>query len=91
MLGDVLDHFVEKNVTPRYGRSEQIKSIWQQLLPEQLAGYCRIKNFEGGVLTIVAQSPSYLHELRLCKGHLKKEMNKQLRGTRIKEIRFMIG
>ena len=86
-LGDVIKDLVGNVISERQKQCRQLTDIWQQLLPEELSGHCRLIEFSSGTIRLKVSGPAYLHELRLCKGHLVKELNKCLDGVRVRDIK----
>jgi len=91
MLGDVAKRLMEGRVSPRQASFVSIARLWSQLLPAELYRHCRLVDISGGQLKVLADSPSYMHELRLCSSQLLKELQRQCPQARIKKIKFAIG
>ena len=90
-IGDVVSQIMENRLSPRYARFGGIVELWGQLLPRELAEHCKLQEISGGQLKVAVDSPSYLHELRLCGPELLAELQKHCPRARIKDIKFVIG
>ena len=90
-LGDVVEQLMEAEISPRQSRFAAAAEAWSQLLPAELAEHCKIAGIFGGRLKVEVDSPSYLHELRLCSYELLAELQQNCPRARIKEIKFVIG
>jgi predicted nucleic acid-binding Zn ribbon protein len=90
-LGDVLSEIMERRVLPIQSKFESISKAWRNLLPSGICEHCRIDDISGGRLKIIADSPSYMYELQLLSCELLQELSKRCPGTRIKEIKAVVG
>jgi len=91
VLGDVLNGFMEKRVSPQQSRFGLIVEAWNQLLPAELCRHCRIDGISGGRLKVLADSPSYMYELQLLSSELLEELGRQYPAARIQEIKIAVG
>ena len=90
-LGDTIGELVRNQISPRLARIGRVVEIWDQLLPGELVRHCRITGLSGGQLSVQADSPVYMHELRLCSPSLLRELRQQCPRARIKTIKVTIG
>jgi predicted nucleic acid-binding Zn ribbon protein len=90
-IGDAAKKYFEKNISPQHDRTASLAEIWSALIPVQLHKHCRIDILKGAQLKVIVDSPSYLHELRLCSSELLEQLKKQCPKARIKDIKFVIG
>ncbi|MHC4617705.1 MAG: DciA family protein [Planctomycetota bacterium] len=90
-LGDAVKHLVDGRISPRQARFDSLIEIWNQLLPAELGRHCRLVDASGGQLKVLADSPAYVHELRLCSSQLIEELRRQCPRARIRTIRIVIG
>ncbi len=90
-LGDTINELMENQISPRHARFGSVAQLWGQLLPAELSQHCKLADVSAGQLKVLVDSPSYLHELRLCSSELIKELQRQCPRARIKKIRFIIG
>jgi len=90
-LGDVVQQFMDERISPRHRRFAAITEVWSVLLPEELCRHCRLGDFSGGQLKVFVDSPSYMHELRLCGPQLLSELQERCRSARVRTIKFAIG
>ena len=91
LLGEMLGEIMEKQISPKQGVYDIISQAWEQLLPEQLRQYCRIVDINAGRVKVLVDSPSYLHEFRLCSYQLLEEMQKLCPKAIVKKIEFSLG
>ena len=89
-LSEALERFLRERVTPCQGQWESITQLWQNLIPATLREHCRIKEIAGGLLKITVDSPVYMHELRLCKDELLREIQNRCTGQRVKKIKIIL-
>ena len=90
-LGDSLSEVMEGRIGPQQAKYGRVAELWGQLLPEGFEQHCRIVDLSGGQLKVAVDSPSYLHELRLCSYELVKELGQQCPAAHIKKIKFVVG
>jgi hypothetical protein len=90
-LGDAVKQLMEDWISPRQTRFESISDVWYQLLPAELGRHCRLGGISGGRLKVFVDSPSYMHELRLCHSELVEELRRRCPQARIERIQFAIG
>jgi len=82
---------IDNQISPRQTIYESIDKLWKQLLPDELAHHCRISDISGGQLKVIVDSPSYMHELRLCSTELLKELQQGCLSGRIQKIKFVLA
>ncbi|UCF44126.1 MAG: DUF721 domain-containing protein [Planctomycetota bacterium] len=90
-LGEVVEQVIEREVLPRRVRFGQLAEAWSGLLPAELRRHCRIADVSGGQIKVLADSPSYVYELRLCGSELIERLQQQCPRFRIKRIKFAVG
>jgi predicted nucleic acid-binding Zn ribbon protein len=90
-LGQVARQLIDERISPLQARFSRIAEAWIGLLPAELAGHCEIIDISGGVLTVQADSPSYVYELRLCGQELLQELQWQCPKARLTKIKFVVG
>jgi hypothetical protein len=90
-LGDLVKDLMERRICPRQDAFTAVADVMSDLLPVEFRRHCRVDEIRGGQVKMVADSPSYLHELRLCSSELLKELQRRCPGTRIRSIRCTIG
>ena len=89
-LGSAAEEFLS-NLEPRCGQTEKLVEAFNRLLPEVLASHCQIDTVSAGRVKVLVDSPSYLHELRLCKRQLLYELRQECPRMKIKDIKLAIG
>jgi hypothetical protein len=90
-VGDVVQTFVTKWVSPRQARFGAVVEVWSQLIPAELCKHCEIIDISGGQLKVSVDSPSYKYELQLCSSELLKELQQQCPKARLTEIKFVFA
>ena len=90
-LGDVVKTIMTEQISPKHERSELIADQWEDLLPIELQNHCRLEGLSAGQLKVTVDSPSYMHELRLCSSQLLKELKQRCPQARIDRIKLAIG
>jgi len=90
-LGDTLSELMENRISPRYARYSSVIELWGRLLPAELSRHCKLADISEGQLKVLVDSPSHMHELRLCNSELLGELQKQCPKARIRKIKFVIG
>ena len=90
-VGDVVQTFVTKWVSPRQARFGAVVEVWSQLIPAELRKHCEIIDISGGQLKVRVDSPSYKYELQLCSSELLKELQQQCPKVRLTEIKFVFA
>lgn len=92
-IGEALAKLMEpgpSGLTRRYETSSQIQTLWTQLLPEILAQHCRIADLSQGILTVEADSPSFLYEIRISSQQLVKFLRQGCPSAKIREIKVIL-
>ena len=90
-LGDVAQQLMNRNISPRQDKFGPVLETWDQLLPAELREHCTIASVSSSHLRVVADSPAYVHELRLCSKELLEQLRKQCPAARITKIKIGIG
>ena len=90
-LSDVLSELMESQISPRQERFAAVAELWIRLLPSELRRHCRLDGVSGGELKVLVDSPSYLHELRMCSEEILGQLQQQCPKARIKKINCSIG
>lgn len=91
LLSEMLGEIIEKQISPKQGVYDMILQAWEQLLPEQLRQHCRIADVNAGRVKVLVDSPSYLHEFRLCGDPLLEELRKLCPKAKVKKIQFSLS
>ena len=90
-LGDAVRKLMEDSISARQARYESLPDVWSELLPRGLGGHCRLAGVADGLLKVVADSPSYMYELRLCSSQLVEELRRRCPRARIRTIEVSVG
>ena len=89
-LSDTLGQLMEKQIAPKVSRFEQVREVWNQLLPVELAQACRIVEIRYGQLTVEADNASYRYELSLCSSQLLEQLQIVCPRAGIRTIKVVI-
>jgi len=90
-LGEAVKQLMEDWISPQQSRFEEIAELWDELLPAELRKHCRLDDISGGLLKVLADSPSHLYELQLCSAEFLEELQKECPRARIKKIKIVPG
>ena len=88
-VGDIVETFVTKWVSPRQARFGAVVEVWSQLIPTELCKHCEIVDISGGQLKVRVDSPAYKYELQLCSSELLEELQQQCPKARLTEIKIV--
>ncbi len=89
-LGTDLLRLMENRIEPGHNRFEPVEEKWRQLLPAHIREHCKLKELSGGILKVAVDSPSYMHQIRMRKVELVRELKKHCRAARIKDIKISL-
>jgi len=87
LIGNVIEGLSGKE---RLGK-EEIEDAWRISAGEAAARHAKPVSFKKASLVIDVANSSWLYELSIRKQELVKSLELQLKGKKIKEIRFRIG
>ncbi len=90
-LGEVLGEVMDRRISPRQARFGPVAEFWNEVLPVELGRHCKIAGVSGGQLKVVVDSPSFMHELRLCSSELLEELRQRCPRARIEKIKIVAG
>ena len=90
-LGDILAGYISTCLEPQHEVYAKVAEAWEEIVPRELSGFCRLADVSRGMARVRVSSPSYLHQMRLRSGELLTHL--QLRAGRkaVRNIRFEIG
>lgn len=94
LLAGALANVMEANhtgIVRRYEAASRITQTWEQLLPTELALHCRVVDLSGGLLTVEADSPSYLYELRISSHQLVEHLRRGCPAAKVRAIKVMLA
>jgi predicted nucleic acid-binding Zn ribbon protein len=78
-------------LSQRYEAANQIYLLWAQLLPPELAQHCRVVDLSGGLLTVEADSPSYMYELRISSHQLVGYLRQGCPAAKVRAIKITLA
>jgi hypothetical protein len=71
--------------------THSVEPAWPRAAGPRLAPHTRATKLQGGVLTVEARSASWLNEMSLMRDSLRDQLNQELGGTPVREIRLRLG
>ena len=87
LIGGVIKNLTSKE---RLG-AEEIGAAWQEAVGQAAAKHSRPVSFNKASLVVNIESSSWLYELTVRKKEIIKTLERELKGKKIKELRFRIG
>lgn len=90
-MGQLVRRWVHRNHFDEKVLICQLQLRWPELLGARLAGRTRAQAFSEGQLTIAVANSAWLNELTFLRDDLRKQLNRQLAGTPIHKLRFVVG
>jgi len=89
-LGDTLTMLMSR-ITPLSDKFAMVEKYWNRSMSEEVKGHCRLGAVSGDLMEIIAESPSYLYELRLCSRQILKDLRANCPAAGIRKIKFAVG
>jgi predicted nucleic acid-binding Zn ribbon protein len=89
-LGDVLGELLEKRFGVDSERLAAVADAWKQFVPEGLTDHCRLAGLASGVLKVVADSPVYAYQLRLCSDEIVRQIRQRCPRAGLRELRVVL-
>jgi predicted nucleic acid-binding Zn ribbon protein len=81
----------KREVERPYKQVGKLVSLWEQLVPAELAAHTKLSGFSRGVLSVTVDSSARLYELdQLLRGGVEKELVK-LSKTTLTKVRLRVG
>ncbi len=93
LLADALANVMEAGhagISKRYEAASRLSDAWAQLLPPALVQHCRVLDLSGGLLTVEADSPSYLYELRISSHQLVEHLRQSCPAAKVRAIKVVL-
>lgn len=91
-ISEVLDILSKKN---QIFKTIKVRSTldkeWESIFGKTVSKHCRVKNFDNGLLTIVADDGVWKSELLLRKDQILSKINETLGARLVKNIRISSG
>jgi len=94
LLADALIELMQPSHTglsQRYKAASQICSQWAQILPPELAQHCRVVDVSAGIITVEADSPSYLYELRISSQQLVQYLRQGCPSAKVTAMKVILA
>jgi hypothetical protein len=93
-LSEAIAKFIEPGpagITQRYETASKLNVLWVQLLPPALAQHCRMTDFSQGLLTVEADSPSFLYEMRISSQQLIQFLRQGCPSAKVRAIKVILA
>jgi hypothetical protein len=93
MLGDALSKLMAPGpagLSQRYETANRMRQLWGQILPPELAQHCRVVDFSQGQMTVEADSPSYMYELRISSQQLVGFLRQAYPAAKVRAIKVIL-
>ena len=90
LLGDALAGLMAPGpagLSQRYETADRLRLLWTQLLPSELAQHSRVTDLSQGLLTVEADSPSYMYEIRISSSQLVGFLRQGCPAAKIRAIK----
>lgn len=87
LIGNVIKNLTGKE---RLG-AEEIGSAWEAAAGQAAAKHSKPVSFKRASLIVNVESSSWLYELTVRKKEILQTLEKELKGKKVKELRFRIG
>ena len=71
-------------------RASDVLGAWKRVVGEKLAGYARARSFQGGVLTVEAESPVWMQEIRFHQVRIKKRLDEECGPGVVRDLRLVL-
>jgi len=93
LLGEALAGLMSQGKAGLEQRSrlaDRIRTLWGQLLPPELSQHCRVVDLSQGLLTVEADSPSYMYEVRISSSQLIGFLRQGCPQAKIRAIKTIL-
>jgi hypothetical protein len=94
LLADALAEVMEaprEGLSRRYEAASRLCLLWAHLLPSELVQHCRIIDLSAGTLTVEADSPSYMYELRISSHQLIQYLRQGCPSAKVRDIKIILA
>jgi hypothetical protein len=94
LLADALAEVMKAprdGLNQRYEAASRLSLLWAQLLPSELSQHCRVVDLSAGILTVEADSPSYLYELHISSHQLVQYLRQGCPSAKIRAIKIILA
>jgi hypothetical protein len=90
-LSQPLSWFMKHTLAKRARQLGQLAKIWDDLIPETIRDHTALEKFQGGVLTVLVDSPAHRFQLQtLLMGGLLRELQSRFPGA-LNKVRVVPG
>jgi len=89
-LHEMLTELMDNTIVPQQAQFRRVSELWQQMLPAELSGHCRVADISAGQLKVLVDSPSYMYELQLCSSNILAELQRRCPQARIRAIKLAL-
>jgi len=78
-------------ISQRYEAASRLSEVWSQLLPPEMVRHCRVVDLSAGQLTVEADSPSYMYELRISSHQLVEHLRRECPEAKLRAIKITLA
>jgi len=91
-LGDVAGNLIKKWEKSPAKKGSNVLEAWVEAVEEKALGHAKPVAYKKGIITVIAETPSWLYKLTMEKRDIIKRFNESYKGRKkATEIRFRIG
>lgn len=86
-IGPVVDAYIKRELWGAKRRAVVV-DMWDELVPESLAGHCRLAGIGRGQLQIEVESGSYMFQMQAFSSQLLERLRQRCPGAGIEKIKL---
>jgi hypothetical protein len=90
-LGTILQGLINNGGLPIDPVVPQVIELWSEMIPEALRPYICLEGLKDGTLQVVVSNPAAAQQFQFLKESLRREINRRLNQTLVKEVRLKTG
>ncbi len=90
-LGGIISVYIGNCVQERHSDFIQVNKAWADVVPSEIAAFCKLAGVSRGTVRVTVNSPSHLHSLRMSSAILLGSLQQRVGRGLVKKIRFEIG
>jgi hypothetical protein len=89
-LAEALKAVFDGPFTNEQKRLEQLRGLWEELVPQELRGHCKVVGFMRGVVKVQVDLPAYAYQLRLYSSELLVKLQDRPGLSGVSELRIIL-
>ncbi|MBN2456741.1 MAG: DUF721 domain-containing protein [Sedimentisphaerales bacterium] len=90
-LGDAIAKLMAGDLQSKCEKFEVVAESWDELVPPEVRGHCRIAGISSGQVRIAVDSPAYLYQMRLVSSELLPMLQQLCPMARFRKIDCFVG